>query len=383
MRLAQFILTHRKDILAAWDSFAVTLLPGSRVMGAKELRDHAEQMLVEIAADMNTPQTNRQSVEKSIGEESKAGVDTASEVHAETRLRSGFSIDQLVAEYRSLRASALLLWSQQPDRDPEFIEQDTLRFNEAIDKGLAESVSRYSQAVNESQDVFLGVLGHDLRTPLAVILLSAEFLLNAEELGSRYTKIAAGVYSSVRRAEKIVENLLDFARARVGSGIPVDRIDGNLTATCEDIVREVSVLHPDRAVVFQPDERIVGKFDNSRMGQVFSNLIENAIKHGLGTSPVTVSQQLEGEHAVFSIHNEGEPIGAEDAERIFNPMMRHSQFAAGERGPGAGLGLGLFIAQEIVTAHGGTIRVTSSAESGTTFRVKLPLSIDSPPPLTA
>lgn len=378
MRLAQFILTHRKDILAAWDSFAVTLLPGSRVMGAKERRDHAEQMLVEIAADMNTPQTSRQSVEKSIGEGSKAGVDTASEVHAETRLRSGFSIDQLVAEYRSLRASALLLWSRQPDRDPEFLEQDTLRFNEAIDKGLAESVSRYSQAVNESQDVFLGVLGHDLRTPLAVILLSAEFLLNAEELGSRYTKIAAGVYSSVRRAEKIVENLLDFARARVGSGIPVDRIDDNLTATCEGIVREVSLLHPDRAVVFQPDERIVGKFDNSRMGQVFCNLIENAIKHGLGTSPVTVSQQLEGEHAVFSIHNEGEPIGAEDTERIFNPMMRHSQFAAGERGPRAGLGLGLFIAQEIVTAHGGTIRVTSSAESGTTFRVKVPLSVDAP-----
>lgn len=383
MRLAQFILTHRKDILAAWDSFAVTLLPGSRVMDAKERRDHAEQMLVEIAADMSTPQTSRQSVEKSLGEGPKTGVDTASEVHAGTRLRSGFSIDQLVAEYRSLRASVLLLWSQQPDRDPEFREQDTLRFNEAIDKGLAEAVSRYSQAVNESQDVFLGVLGHDLRTPLAVILLSAEFLLNAEELGSRYTKIAAGVYSSVRRAEKIVENLLDFARARVGSGIPVDRVDDNLTATCESIVREVSLLHPDRSVVFQPDERIVGKFDNSRMEQVFCNLIENAIKHGLGTSPVTVSQQLEGDHVVFSIHNEGEPIRAEDAERIFNPMMRHSQFAAGERGPRAGLGLGLFISQEIVTAHGGTIRVTSSAESGTTFRVKLPLSIDSPPPLTA
>lgn len=383
MRLAQFILSHRKDILTAWDSFAVTLHPGSRVMGAKERRDHAEQILVEIAADISTPQSSCQSVDKSRGEGPKTGVDTASEVHARNRLRSGFSIDQLVAEYRSLRASVLLLWSRQPDRDPEFREQDTLRFNEAIDKGLAESVSRYSQAVNESQDVFLGVLGHDLRTPLAVILLSAEYFLNAEELGSSYTKIAAGVYSSVRRAEKIVENLLDFARARVGSGIPVDRVDDNLTATCEGILREVSLLHPDRAVVFQPDERIVGKFDNSRMGQVFCNLIENAIKHGLSTSPVTVSQQLEGDHAVFSIHNEGEPIGAEDAERIFNPMMRHSQFAAGERGPRAGLGLGLFIAQEIVTAHGGTIRVTSSAESGTTFRVKLPLSIDSPPPLTA
>ena len=294
-------------------------------------------------------------------------------MHAGTRLRSGFTIDQLVAEYRALRASVLLLWSQEPDRDAEFREQDTLRFNEAIDKGLAESVSRYSQTVNESQDVFLGVLGHDLRTPLGVILLSAEFFLHADELDSRYAKVAAGIYTSVRRAEKIVQDLLDFARARVGSGIPVDRVEADLTVMCENVVQEVRLLHPDRTVVFQPDERIIGKFDVSRMGQVFSNLIENAVKHGSGASPVTVSQELEDDHVVFAIHNEGEPIAAADSLRIFNPMTRHSQFALAERGPRAGLGLGLFIAQEIVTAHGGTIKVTSSAASGTTFRVRLPL----------
>ncbi|GAA0889870.1 sensor histidine kinase [Rhodanobacter soli] len=373
MRLAQFISIHREAILEAWDSFASTLQPETRVMGAKEVRDHAGQMLTEIAADISTPQSTRQAVEKSRGEGPKARADTASEVHAGTRLRSGFTIDQLVAEYRALRASVLLLWSQEPDRDAEFREQDMLRFNEAIDKGLAESVSRYSQTVNESQDVFLGVLGHDLRTPLGVILLSAEFFLHADELDSRYTKVAAGIYTSVRRAEKIVQDLLDFARARVGSGIPVDRVEADLTVMCENVVQEVRLLHPDRTVVFQPDERIIGKFDVSRMGQVFSNLIENAVKHGSGDSPVTVSQELEDDHVVFAIHNEGEPITAEDTLRIFNPMTRHSQFALAERGPGAGLGLGLFIAQEIVTAHGGTIKVTSSAASGTTFRVRLPL----------
>jgi signal transduction histidine kinase len=159
----------------------------------------------------------------------RTGVDTASEVHAGTRLRSGFSIDQLVTEYRALRASVMLLWSRQPDRNPEFREQDALRFNEAIDKGLAESVSRYSQAVNESQDVFLGVLGHDLRSPLAVILLSAEFFLNADEWAVAMPRLLLASILDVRRAEKIVENLLDFARARVGSGIPVDRIEDNLT----------------------------------------------------------------------------------------------------------------------------------------------------------
>ncbi len=378
MRLAQFILIQWEAILEAWDSFAGTFQPEARVMGARELRDHAEQMLTEIAADISTPQSIQQGVDKSRGEGPKTRVDTASEAHAGTRLRSGFSIDQLVAEYRALRASVLLLWSQWPDRDAESLEHDTLRFNEAIDKGLAESVSRYSQTVSESQDVFLGVLGHDLRTPLGVILLSAEFFLYANELDSRYTKVAAGIYTSVRRAEKIVENLLDFARTRIGSGIPVDRAEADLTTMCEDVVQEVRLLHPDCTVVFQPEERIVGKFDISRMGQVFSNLIENATKHGSPGSPVTVSQQLDGDHAVFAVHNEGEPIAAEDTLRIFNPMTRHSQFALGERGPRAGLGLGLFIAREIVTAHGGTLKVASSAASGTTFRVRLPMCSDEP-----
>ncbi len=378
MRLAQFISIHREAILEAWDSFASTLQPETRVMGGKELRDHAEQMLAEIAADISTPQSIQQGVEKSRGAGPKTHVDTASEVHAGTRLRSGFTIDQLVAEYRALRASVLLLWSQQPDQDAEFREQDMLRFNEAIDKGLAESVSRYSQTVHESQDVFLGVLGHDLRTPLGAILLSAEFFLYADELDGRYAKVAAGIYTSVRRAEKIVENLLDFARTRVGSGIPVERVEADLTMMCETVVQEVRLLHPDRTVVFQPDDRIVGKFDVSRMGQVFSNLIDNATKHGSPGSPVTVSQELEGDHAVFAIHNEGEPIAAEDKLRIFNPMTRHSQFALAERGPRAGLGLGLFIAQEIVKSHAGTIEVISSAASGTTFRVRLPLSGGAP-----
>lgn len=375
MRLAPFISTHREAILEAWDNFASTLRPQAHVMGARELRDHAGQMLDEIATDISTPESVQQSIDKSRGEGPKHAGDTAAEVHAGTRLRSGFSIDQLVAEYRALRSSVLLQWSQHTDRDDEYRERDTLRFNEAIDKALAESVSRYSQTVDESQDVFLGVLGHDLRTPLAAILLSAEFFLCADELDSRYTRVAAGIFTSVRRAEKIVANLLDFARTRIGSGIPVECVEADLTAMCENVVEEVRLVHPDRNVVFEPNDHIVGIFDVSRMGQVFSNLIENAAKHGSAGSSITVTQQLEDDHAVFAIHNEGEPIAEEDTLRIFNPMSRHSRFALAERGPHAGLGLGLFIAEQIVTAHRGTIKVTSSSAGGTTFRVRLPLGM--------
>lgn len=375
MRLANFILTQREVILQSWDDFANSLQPGTRVMDARELRDHADQILTEIAADISTPQSSQQGIDKSRGTAPKTHGDSASETHAGTRLRSGFTIDQMVSEYRALRASVLLLWSRWPDQDIESRDEDILRFNEAIDQGLAESVARYSQTVNESHDVFLGVLGHDLRSPLAAILLSAEFLLHANELDSRYAKVAAGIYTSVRRAEKIVVNLLDFARSRVGSGIPLDRAETDLTAVCEGIMQEVRLLHPERTVVFQPDGRIVGKFDASRMGQVFSNLIENAVKYGSDTAPVVVSQETKGGHATFVIHNEGEPIPPEETKRIFDPMTRHSPRAINERGSYAGLGLGLFISREIVTAHGGKIWVESSPASGTTFHIALPLDV--------
>ncbi len=379
MRLAQFILDHREPILKAWDQFAATLQLERRVMGDKELRDHAGEMLVEIAAGMNAAQPIRHGAANSCGKGPKADIHTASQMHAETRLQSGFDINQLVAEYRALRASVLLLWSQQPDGDTQFREQDTLRFNEAIDQGLAESVARYSSMVNQSQDIFLGVLGHDLRSPLGAILLSAEYFRDAGAPDSRrHAKVATGLYATVGRAQKIVENLLDFSRTRVGSGMTLHRVDIDLTATCESIVEEVRVLHPDRTLVFQHDESIVGKFDVSRMGQVFSNLIENAIKHGSATSPVIISQQRQGDHVLIAIHNKGEPIAAEDAAGIFSPMARRSQFALGERGAAAGLGLGLFIAREIIIAHGGTIEATSSAADGTTFRVRLPLSDGAP-----
>lgn len=378
MRLARFILTHKEVILESWDSFALSLQPETHVMGAREARDHAAQILDEIADDISQPQSAQQSIDKSHGRSPRSNGDTASQAHAGTRLRSGFSIEQLVSEYLALRSSVLLMWSQQSAQDPESGVQDTLRFNEAIDKGLAEAVARYSQAVNASQDVFLGVLGHDLRSPLTAILLSSEVFLYADQLDSRYTKVAAGIYTSVRRAEKIVENLLDFARARVGNGITVHRAETDLTEVCEDIVCEVRTSHPECIISFEPDRRIVGKFDASRMGQVFSNLIENAVKHGAHAASVIVSQQTDHGHAVFSIHNEGVAISASEASRIFDPMTRHSQYALGERGARAGLGLGLFIAREIVTAHGGEITLESAPESGTTFRVKVPTAIDAP-----
>jgi signal transduction histidine kinase len=372
MRLADFILENLEPLLQSWEEFASTILPAAN-LNSEALRDHAEQMLRAIAADLRTTQTTEQSISKSQGNGPRGNEDTAAETHALTRLMSGFTVEQMVSEYRALRASVLLLWSQRIKEGAGFELEDVMRFNEAVDQALAESVVRFAKAINESQHIFLGILGHDLRTPLGAISLGAEVLLQADGLDSKHTKIASRIYSSVGRARSIVDSLLDFTRSHFGGGIPINRAETNLAAICMGMIDEVRAHHPDRTIVSEVDEQLIGQFDAERMEQVFCNLMENAVLHGANMAPVVVNLHAAPDGVAFAVHNEGASIDENVLPHIFDPMSHHAGNAPNNRNLGSGLGLGLYIAHEIVTAHGGKIEVESAPDQGTTFRVMLPL----------
>lgn len=153
MRLSDFILERLEPILQAWEDFARTIEPPALTMDATDLRDHAADMLKSIAADLKTPQTAFEQAEKSKGHGKGEREQSAAEVHADQRLASGYTIVQLVSEYRALRASVLSLWAEssrtQLVTDPEGIT----RFNEAIDQALAESVSRFAKiTIDQAED---------------------------------------------------------------------------------------------------------------------------------------------------------------------------------------------------------------------------------------
>jgi signal transduction histidine kinase len=377
MRLADFILDNLEPILQSWEDFARTIPGASPKMDVEALRDHAEQMLRTIAEDLSTSQSTTEQIDKSIGKADKGDGETAAETHAILRHDAGFSINEMVSEYRALRSSVLRKWMQEIKSGTDFEVEDMTRFNEAIDQALAESVASYSRTVTSTRNVFLGILGilgHDLRTPLGAIQLGAEVLLLDNNLTAKPTMIASRLYTSAKRANKIVTDLLDFTRSQSGSGIPVHQIEVNLAEVCEGMVEEVRAYNPERQIVYDTSGNLTGSFDASRMEQVFSNMISNAVQHGSKTAPIRVGMHAEQTHAVFTVHNLGEPIAKDTIADIFNPMSRHSQYAAGEHGPHSGLGLGLYIASEIVAAHKGTIVVESSAELGTTFTVELPLT---------
>lgn len=373
MRLGDFILRNIEPILQQWEDFARTLTPAADGMTSLALRDHAGQMLRTIAADLSTSQSHEQRLLKSWGETVATGKVTAAETHADIRHSSGFTIGQMIAEYRALRTSVLTLWMP-PEKVSKGEEiSDLLRFNEAIDQALAESVVTYTNAVDAARNVFLGILGHDLRSPLGAISLSSELLLSSDELPPKSIKNVSRIFSSVKRSIKIVGDLLDFTRTQLGSGIPVRIEDGDLAPMCVAMVEEARAYHPDRQIDIRTEYRVLGQFDKARMEQVLTNLIGNAIQHGEIDAPVTVTLKTDGEYALFSVLNRGPRIDDAVKANLFKPMARCLRSGADEYGPGAGLGLGLHIASAIVSAHKGVIQVDSESGSGTTFTVRIPL----------
>jgi len=176
MRLAQFITENIEDILVEWEAFAASLLPAGQTMTRLALRDHATQILLAVAADIETNQTDLEQAYKSQGFVTIAeATRTAAMTHGALRHLAGFDLRQLAAEFRALRASVLRLWLKRGVQDDSAVYQMT-RFNESIDQALAESISNYSDEVARSRDTFLAILGHDLRSPLSAIANSSLYL---------------------------------------------------------------------------------------------------------------------------------------------------------------------------------------------------------------
>ena len=374
VRLSEFINEQREPILAEWETFARRLGPITETMDIEALRDHASEMLTVIAEDLETPQTEREQHQKAIGKAPDEHSDpaTAAEEHGADRAERGFSVDEMVSEYRALRASVIRLWTKKQRTLAETDIEDMTRFNEAIDQALAESVARYTFDLDQSKQMFIAILGHDLRTPLGAIITSSTFMLETDELEEPHLTLTSRIASSSRRMEQMVGDLLDLTRSRLGGGIPIERDWVNAEAVVRDAVGELLAVHPERQVDVDVDGDVRGRWDEARLAQVMTNLIGNALEHGAPDTPVSVSLEGLKTEVTIAIHNHGVPIAPSMVSRVFDPMKRRQTRGGRVGPPSSHLGLGLYIAERLIAAHGGTIDVSSSASAGTTFTVHLP-----------
>jgi signal transduction histidine kinase len=379
MRLAKFITSNREPILLEWETFARTCAPASGAMDLTALRDHANEMLTVIAQDLDTPQTKQEEVVKSKGEAAPgAAVTTPAEQHGAGRAESGFTIEQMVAEFRALRASVIRLWIKSEGAIGTDGISDLTRFNEAIDQSLAESVSRYTQDLEHSKEMFLAILGHDLRTPLGAVIMSAEFMLETKELAEPHLTLTSRMLSSSRRMEHLIGDLLDFTRSRLGGGIPIERATMSMDKAVHDVVDEIAAAHPGRTFNIDARTGQQGEWDCARISQALTNLIVNAIDHGADGTVVTATVEGGDNEICVAVHNRGAPISASQLNGIFNPM-KTSEESNGSTGSQANLGLGLYIAERIVHAHNGRLDVESSEAGGTTFTMRLPRTLQPAP----
>jgi len=377
VRLGGFIREDRTQIVEEWSGFARTRTPASNRMTADALKDHIEMMLTFIADDLEAYQTNAEQQTKSQGNgpSREDGQDSAAEIHAALRLSDGFDIDQMVSEYRALRASVTKLWiARKGDFDSADLT-DLVRFNEAIDQSVAESVGRYTVLLDRSRNLFLGILGHDLRNPVGAACMCAEQLLRSGELNAKQGRMAIQIKNATSRANSIIEDLLDLTRIQFGSDIQISRSRMNVAQLSGQLIEEMRALYPNRVLELTTTGDMEVEWDRSRIGQVISNLVGNAMAHGSKDSTTTIAVASKAALVELSVRNMGKPIPSDSIESIFELFKQGAEEGEPDE-RSMHLGLGLHITREIVLAHGGTIAVTSTEKDGTTFTVAIPRDAD-------
>jgi signal transduction histidine kinase len=362
MSLSAFIRDHHEEIINAFAVFARTLMPPGAEMTEAELRDHAEEILTAVVQDMSIPQTREEQSRKSEGRGSANTMRASGRLHADDRIHHGFTFRSVLSEFRALRATVLRLYAESGASDVS----EVLRFNEAIDEALTESMDRFAVQTDQFRDQFIGVLSHDLRTPLGAITAGAALLTLAEDNPQRRSWVVTRIMNSAQRMERLIGDLLDVTHARMGGSIPLKRRRVDLQQVCDEAMMEIHAGQPDAVVRLRGVGDLRGEWDPDRLAQVVSNLVGNAIQHGGGT-PVTVTAHGDGSTVTLAVHNGGPAIPPDVLPFVFEPLARGRGESAGHS-----IGLGLFIARAIVSAHGGNIQVSSSTDAGTTFTVRLP-----------
>ncbi|MGE7965812.1 sensor histidine kinase [Pseudomonas sp. NPDC089918] len=372
MRLSEFIVLHVDRIVDEWEQFAKTITPAAESMDRTALRDHSRSILLAAARDMTKPQSASEQLAKARGEgpEKTPSLDEAGASHGELRHTVGFDLVQMTSEFRHLRACVIRLWVNSLDTPDIAYFQDMIRFNEAIDEALAESTAAYAEQVNHSRDIFLAILGHDLRAPLQAVSMSTEILMRKTNLEGDALTCALHIKRGTRHMAVMVGDLLELVRSRLGKSLPIEPAPINLADTAREAIAQACAAQPQCDLTLSVEGDTQGVWDGRRLDQMLQNLIGNALQHGSNNSAVKLTLRGEADSVRLTVHNDGAPIPPEALPTIFDPLVRSADESL--NGPTTSLGLGLFIVKEVVKAHQGTIDVSSNEADGTMFTVVLP-----------
>jgi signal transduction histidine kinase len=299
-------------------------------------------------------------------ETARGGFDALAKGHALTRLGFGIALDSVAQEYAILRRVVLrrVLPGDLSDGDRSAL----VRLNQGMDRAVYDAIARYTAAREATRETFIGILGHDLRNPLAAVKLAVDRLIEVEHPGVQ--RHAAVIARAAARMQRMIADLLDFARGRLGGGFPVTPRDEDMGALCAAAIDEIGAGREGRSIELATHGDLRGRWDHDRVVQALSNLLANAIEHG--GDPVRVVARADGqEHVITELSNQGAAIPDAIVRSMFDPFGARARASTG-------LGLGLYIVREIVLAHGGTIDVRCDAGPRVVFTIRWPRALRYP-----
>ena len=351
--LAQFIRDSTPRILDLSIEFARTIPSlASTHIKVSVLRDHLPLILAAVANDLEQSQTRSEALAKAEGRAPEVASETAAQAHGRMRAEGGLTVDQVVSEYRLLRSSVSRLWlDTQPALDAAAAD-DLIRFDEAIDQAVAESVAFHSKEVDRWRHMLLAILGHDLRDPLNTIMMTAQVLereARTEPSQSHIRLLSRGA----QRLRVLLDSLLEYSNASLGSLMILHRSDIDLDHVCRAEIELLRAAFQNAEMRVSTKGSLAGSFDENRVRQALTNLVANAVQYRVPDSAIDVSVERESESMAITVRNRvAEPIDQAALDTLFEPLRRRD----GTRQTGRrNLGLGLFIVREIARAHGGDV----------------------------
>jgi signal transduction histidine kinase len=351
--VSDLLRSQQKRIAERWEQEVRADLPALAKMTRPVLYDHLAEFLDGLAAWIDGD-----------SELAETAFAKLAEGHALQRLGYGVGLETLTREYSKLRAVLMRVLLGVPPTDEA--REDMLSLHEGMDRAINEAMHRYATRREEVRERFVAILGHDLRDPLSTVVISANVLAANPTLKPEHRVVASRIVRACDRMQRMISDVLDFARGHLGSGIPANPTLNDMGEICRAAADEITGANPQREIKVDVQGDLRGAFDRDRVHQAMTNLISNAIQHSEAGIEVRV-YETEDRHAVVTeVTSHGDVIPDDLLGRLFDP------FAQGDiAGPRRGLGLGLFIVQQIAIAHGGLCDVRSD-KKGTTFSIRWP-----------
>jgi signal transduction histidine kinase len=337
-------------ITADWEH-RVRAIPALARLDRRALIDHLPEFLEGVAASVAS---DSEAAEHAFG--------LLAEGHAIQRLGHGILIEDLTEEYVALRRAVFEYVLPSVDGTDQS-RAELLRLAATLDRAVTEAVRRYARGREEQRERFIGVLAHDLRDPLGVVLMATTTAIAAENLDAARRCLARAVRGA-ERMRRMIDDVLDFARGQLSGGIPATPSFEDLGEICRAAADELREVHPGRAIEVTTHGDLRGWFDRDRALQAIGNLIRNAIQHGAGAVTVAASERNDRQAVITRVQNRGVVIPQDVLDRIFDPF--HGVDARRR------LGLGLYIVRQVAAAHAGHVEAASSVDEGTTFTITWP-----------